>query len=158
MINSTSAAVTRVVVVVEDDPAILALCRVTFQRAQEDLLRDDHEVVRQGLAALLGRRSEFHVVAEAGTVAEAVAAARRFRPDLIVMDVRLPDGSGLDLVRDLRRSGTAGRTRVIIASASVLPAEREAALAAGADRFLPKPYRPADLVAAVVDLLGEPSQ
>jgi len=139
VINSTSAAVTRVVVVVEDDPAILALCRVTFQRAQEDLLRDVRLVDAMDLES-----ARLVIAAEA--------------PDILVMDVRLPDGSGLDLVRDLRRSGMAGRTRVIIASASVLPAEREAALAAGADRFLPKPYRPADLVAAVVDLLGEPSQ
>jgi len=63
------------------------------------LIVDDHEVVRQGLAAVLGRRPEFTVVAEAGTVAEAVEAARRFRPDLVVMDVRLPDGSGVEACR-----------------------------------------------------------
>ncbi len=112
---------------------------MTFQRAQEDLLRDVRLVDAMDLES-----ARLVIAAEA--------------PDILVMDVRLPDGSGLDLVRDLRLSGMAGRTRVIIASASVLPAEREAALAAGADRFLPKPYRPADLVAAVVDLLGEPSE
>jgi len=66
------------------------------------LIVDDHEVVRQGLAALLGRRPEFQVVAEAGTVSEAVAAARKFRPDLVVMDVRLPDGSGIEACREIR--------------------------------------------------------
>ena len=55
---------------------------------------DDHEVVAQGLVALLDRRPGFQVVGEAGTVAEAIEAARPFRPDLVVMDVRLPDGSG----------------------------------------------------------------
>ena len=54
------------------------------------LVVDDHEVVRQGLVALLDRRPGFQVVAEAGTVAESIAAARRYEPDLIVMDVRLP--------------------------------------------------------------------
>src|SRR5216110_768448 len=58
------------------------------------LVVDDHEVVRQGLVALLDRREGFEVVAEAGTVAEAIEQARRFRPDIVVMDVRLPDGSG----------------------------------------------------------------
>ena len=58
------------------------------------LVVDDHEVVRQGLVALLDRRDGFQVVAEAGTVAEAIDAARRFQPDIVIMDVRLPDGSG----------------------------------------------------------------
>jgi two-component system response regulator DevR len=66
------------------------------------LIVDDHEVVRQGLVAVFERRPGFHVVAEAGTVAEAVEAARRFRPDLVVMDVRLPDGSGVEACREIR--------------------------------------------------------
>jgi len=56
------------------------------------LVVDDHEVVRQGLVSLLERREHFQVVAEAGTAAEAVEMARKFEPDLVVMDVRLPDG------------------------------------------------------------------
>ena len=138
MISTRSGSATRVVLVVEDDPAILALCRVTFHRAADDLLR--------------GVR-----IVEAMNLESARLAMAAETPDVLVMDVRLPDGSGLDLVRDLRQGGTPGRARVIIASASVLPAERDAALAAGADRFLSKPYRPADLVEAVVDLLREPS-
>ena len=66
------------------------------------LVVDDHEVVRQGLVSLLDRRSEFQVVAQAGTVAEAIAQARRHRPDLVVMDVRLPDGSGIEACREIR--------------------------------------------------------
>ena len=63
---------------------------------------DDHEVVRQGLVALLDRKEGFQVVAEAGTVAEAIATARRYQPDIVVMDVRLPDGSGVEACRDIR--------------------------------------------------------
>ena len=63
---------------------------------------DDHEVVRQGLVALLDRREGFQVVAEAGTVAEAIEQARRFEPDIVVMDVRLPDGSGVEACREIR--------------------------------------------------------
>src|SRR6266480_705104 len=66
------------------------------------LVVDDHEVVRQGLVALLDRRPGFRVVAEAGTVEEAMAQARRHEPDLVIMDVRLPDGSGIEACRDIR--------------------------------------------------------
>lgn len=64
--------------------------------------------------------------------------------DLVLLDVRLPDGSGLDLAREIR--GMAVPPPVLIMSASVLPAEREAALASGAVAFLAKPYAPAQLV------------
>ena len=75
------------------------------------LVVDDHEVVRQGLVALLDRREAFQVVAEAGTVAEALEQARRFEPDIVVMDVRLPDGSGIEACREIRAElpGDAGR-------------------------------------------------
>ncbi len=66
------------------------------------LVVDDHEVVRQGLVALLDRRDGFDVVAQAGTVAEAIAEAARFAPDLVIMDVRLPDGSGIEACREIR--------------------------------------------------------
>src|SRR5512144_1256215 len=66
------------------------------------LVVDDHEVVRQGLVALLDRREGFQLVAEAATVAEAVEQAKRFEPDIVVMDVRLPDGSGIEACREIR--------------------------------------------------------
>src|SRR3954447_15505483 len=76
------------------------------------LVVDDHEVVRQGLVALLDRRPGFQVVAEAGSVAEAIEQADRFEPDLVVMDVRLPDGSGIEACREIRARRPA--TRVIM--------------------------------------------
>ena len=63
------------------------------------LVVDDHEVVRQGLVALLDRREPFQVFAQAGTVGEATDQARRFQPDIVIMDVRLPDGSGIEACR-----------------------------------------------------------
>ncbi len=134
MIMNAAATTTRIVLVVEDDPAILALCRVTFQRAQSGPLPDVRMVAAPDLAS-----ARQLIASEA--------------PDVVVMDVRLPDGSGLDMVRELRDGRAQDRLRIIVASASVLPSEREAAVSAGADRFLPKPYRPADLVDAVADLL-----
>lgn len=66
------------------------------------LLVDDHEVVRGGLRALLEAHDDLEVVAEAGTVADAISRARTFEPDVVVMDVRLPDGSGVEACREIR--------------------------------------------------------
>ena len=111
------------------------------------LLVDDHEVVRQGLAALLGRREEFHVVAEAGTVAEAIEAARRFRPDLVVMDVRLPDGSGVEACREIRAEFP--DTRVVMLTSYPDEDAVLSAIIAGASGYLLKQVRARDLVAAL---------
>src|SRR6478672_8177226 len=79
---------------------------MTSPQAPEKQLRllvvDDHEVVREGLVAMLSRRPNFQVVAEAGTAADSIELAKKFQPDLVVMDVRLPDGSGIEACRDIR--------------------------------------------------------
>jgi two-component system response regulator DevR len=111
------------------------------------LIVDDHEVVRQGLAALLGRRPEFHVIAEAGTVAEAIAAARKFRPDLVVMDVRLPDGSGIEACREIRVEFP--ETRVVMLTSYPDEDAVLSAIIAGASGYLLKQVRARDLVAAL---------
>ncbi|TRW81695.1 response regulator transcription factor [Mycolicibacterium sp. 018/SC-01/001] len=64
-------------------------------------LVDDHEVVRRGLIDLLSTDGELEVVGEAGTVAEALARVPAVHPDVAVLDVRLPDGNGIELCRDL---------------------------------------------------------
>ena len=111
------------------------------------LIVDDHEVVRQGLAAMLARRHGFHVVAEAGTVAEAVAAARKFRPDLVVMDVRLPDGSGIEACREIRAEMP--DTRVVMLTSYPDEDAVLSAIIAGASGYLLKQVRARDLVAAL---------
>jgi DNA-binding NarL/FixJ family response regulator len=62
---------------------------------------DDHEVVRLGLNALFRQTSGIEVVAEAGSVADAVKGAAQQRPDVVLMDLRLPDGTGIDACRDI---------------------------------------------------------
>jgi DNA-binding NarL/FixJ family response regulator len=111
------------------------------------LIVDDHEVVRQGLAAVLGRRENFQVVAEAGTVAEAVELAERFRPDLIVMDVRLPDGSGIEACREIR----AEHPEIRVVMLTSYPDEEAvlSAIVAGASGYLLKQIRARDLVAGL---------
>ena len=65
------------------------------------LIADDHEVVRIGLAALLDGQAGLSVVAQAGSGNEAIDLARRHRPDVVVMDIRMPDGSGIDACRTI---------------------------------------------------------
>jgi two-component system, NarL family, response regulator DevR len=111
------------------------------------LVVDDHEVVRQGLVALLGRREGFQVVGEAGTVAEAIEAARRHHPEIVVMDVRLPDGSGIEACREIRAE--LPETRVIMLTSYPDEEAVLSAIVAGASGYLLKQIRARDLVAAL---------
>jgi two-component system response regulator DevR len=111
------------------------------------LVVDDHEVVRQGLVALLDRRDGFQVVAEAGNVAEAIEQARRFEPDIVVMDVRLPDGSGIEACREIRAE--LPKTRVVMLTSYPDEEAVLSAIVAGAAGYLLKQVRARDLVAAL---------
>ena len=66
------------------------------------LLVDDHEVVRDGVKSLINAHEDLTVVAEAGSVQEAIDQAVRTKPDVVVMDVRLADGSGIEATREIR--------------------------------------------------------
>lgn len=111
------------------------------------LVVDDHEVVRQGLVALLDRRDGFQVVAEAGTVADAVDAARRYQPDIVIMDVRLPDGSGIEACRTIRSE--LPDTRIVMLTSYPDDEAVLSAIVAGASGYLLKQIRARDLVAAL---------
>ncbi|HUR16807.1 MAG TPA: response regulator transcription factor [Candidatus Limnocylindrales bacterium] len=111
------------------------------------LVVDDHEIVRQGLVSMLERRPGFQVVAQAGTVAEAMEMARRHKPDLIVMDVRLPDGSGIEACREIRAEMP--ETRVLILTSYPDEEAVFSAIVAGASGYLLKQVRGRDLVAAL---------
>ncbi len=111
------------------------------------LVVDDHEVVREGIASALDRRDNFQVVAQAGTVGEAITAAARFQPDLVVMDVRLPDGSGVEACRDIRADRPA--TRVVMLTSYPDEEAVLSAIVAGASGYLLKETRLRDLVKAL---------
>jgi two-component system, NarL family, response regulator DevR len=111
------------------------------------LVVDDHEVVRQRLVALLDRRQAFQLVAQAGSVEEAVAEARRHEPDIVVMDVRLPDGSGVEACREIRAE--LPNTRVIMLTSFPDDEAVLSAIVAGASGYLRKQIRARDLVAAL---------
>lgn len=100
------------------------------------LVVDDHVVVRKGLIALLTSSDQYRVIGEAGTLEEARSTARACKPDLVMMDQKLPDGDGIDLCADLKREFPL--TRIIILTAYQSRDLVERAMQAGADGVLLK--------------------
>ena len=116
------------------------------------LIVDDHEVVREGLRSLLARHDDLEIVGEAGSSAEAIDVARRCEPDLVMMDVRLPDGSGIEACREIRaqRPGT----RVIMLTSYPDEEAVFASIVAGASGYLLKQIRAQSLVEAIRTVHG----
>ena len=110
-------------------------------------LLDDHEVVRRGIAELLEQVPGFSVVGEAGTAEQAVARAVACRPDVAVLDMRLPDGSGIDVCREIR-SALPDTHCLILTSYDDQDAVLSAVLA-GASGYVLKEIRTVDLVDAI---------
>jgi DNA-binding NarL/FixJ family response regulator len=100
------------------------------------LLVDDHEVVRVGLRTVLHNHHSITVVGEAGTKAAAVRAVKRLRPDIVLMDVRLPDGSGVEACRDILTSHPT--TRIIFLTSYADDESVLAAVLAGAQGYILK--------------------
>jgi two-component system, NarL family, response regulator DevR len=111
------------------------------------LLVDDHEVVRIGVRALIDRHPEMEVVAEAGTVREAIDLAEQLAPDVIVLDIRLPGGSGLEACRQIKARQP--ETRVIILTSFPDDEVLFDAIAAGADGYVLKQIGSDDLIHAL---------
>lgn len=105
---------------------------------------DDHEVVRAGLQTMLDAEDDLEVVATAGSAGEAVHRARAAAPDVVVMDVRLPDRSGVEACRDIRAENPA--TNVVMLTAYADDDALFAAIMAGAAGYVLKQVRGNDLV------------
>jgi two-component system, NarL family, response regulator DevR len=114
------------------------------------LLVDDHEVVRAGLGTLLAQHSELEVVGEAGSVAAALEAAEKHRPDLVLLDVRLPDGSGFEACRRLHQLSPP--VRVIILTAFADDEIVMQAIGSGAEGYLLKEIDEQGLVRAIKEV------
>lgn len=111
------------------------------------LLADDHKVVLLGLQALLDTVPHFSVVGEARSVAEVIDQTRRCRPDVVIMDVRLPDGSGIEACRNIRSLWPT--TRVIMLTSYPDEDAVIASIMAGAAGYLLKQADPERLIEAV---------
>lgn len=111
------------------------------------MIVDDHDVVREGLVALLKRREGFDIVGQASTVEEAIAEAARTTPDVIVMDVRLPDGSGIEACRTIRESRP--DTKVLMLTSYADEDAVFASILAGASGYILKQTRGRELGDAI---------
>ncbi|MFW6597284.1 response regulator [Propionibacteriaceae bacterium Y2011] len=134
-----------------DSPSTTTSSTGTGGNAIRVVIADDHPVVRDGLAGMLGSEDGIAVVGEAGGGVEAVAVVARTTPDVVLMDLRMPAGSGVEAIRALRR--TPGRQpRILVLTTYDTDRDVRTAMDAGADGFLLKDTRRADLVRAVRDL------
>ncbi|MGC9333100.1 MAG: response regulator [Anaerolineae bacterium] len=111
------------------------------------LLVDDHEVVRVGVRALIDRQAGMEVVGEAGTVREAINQAEQLAPDVVVLDIRLPGGDGLEACRQIKARRP--DTRVIILTSFPDDEVLFDAIAAGADGYVLKQIGSDDLIQAL---------
>jgi two-component system, NarL family, response regulator len=111
------------------------------------LLVDDHSVVRTGLAMLMGQEEDFAVVGEAEDVEQAVARFRKFRPDVTLMDIRMPGADGIEALRKIREEFPGAR--VVMLTTYDLDEDVFRALDAGAVGYLLKSVQHAELFDAV---------
>ena len=139
-------------------PSDLTQPDVPVDTALRILALDDDPVNRSLIRAIVSRASDPSVrgstIREATNLAEARAILANEPVDILLLDVHLPDGLGLDLAGEVRRDGPGGPA-IVALTASVLPADQQAALDAGCDAFLAKPYAAAALVAVIAELAGK---
>jgi DNA-binding NarL/FixJ family response regulator len=113
------------------------------------VLAEDQPMVRAGFRSLLDARADIDVVGEAATGAEALEQARAHHPDVVVMDIRMPEMDGLEATRRITTDQALKRTRVVVLTTFELDEYVFGALDAGASGFLLKGGEPADLVHAI---------
>lgn len=116
------------------------------------LLVDDHKVLRDGLRALLESEADLQVVGDVGSAAEAIAAARALQPDVIVMDLGLPDMSGLEAIRAIRLENT--DSKIVVLSMYSRGEFVRPAVEAGCDGYVPKSATHTSLLQAIRTVLG----
>ena len=97
---------------------------------------DDSLIIREHLVTMLEELIDVEIVGQAGTVAEAINAIEKLQPDVVILDIRLPDGSGIDVLQTIKQDEPA--PVVIVLTNYTYPAYRQKCLRAGADFFLDK--------------------
>ncbi|MGO4535355.1 response regulator [Leifsonia sp. 2MCAF36] len=113
------------------------------------LLADDQHLVRAGFRALLESEDDVEIVGEASTGREAVEIARRTGPDVVLMDIRMPDGDGLWATGEIVADPALAGTRIVIVTTFELDEYVAQAIVAGASGFLVKDTEPVELIRAV---------
>ncbi|MFA5804779.1 MAG: response regulator transcription factor, partial [Melioribacteraceae bacterium] len=110
-------------------------------------LTDDHEIVREGLKKILSKQSDLNVVAEASSIKELESKLSEQQIDLVMLDISLPDKSGLDFIKDIKIR----YTDLKILMFSIYPDEKFAkrAIKMGADGYLSKSAKPSEIINAI---------
>jgi DNA-binding NarL/FixJ family response regulator len=111
------------------------------------IIVDDHELVRKGLRSFLDLEQDLVIVGEAGTVAEAVALVERLHPQLVLLDMKLPDASGMEACR--RLLAVAPQLRILVLTSYAEDATIVAAVQSGAHGYILKDVRTDDLIRAI---------
>src|SRR5215475_6652155 len=111
------------------------------------LIADDHQVVRQGIRANVKPAQDMTVVAEAGDGVEALARIKQFWPDVVLLDLRMPQMDGLDVMAHLKATGLS--TKVIIMTTFETEVDILSSVKAGAQGYLPKDSSPEEIVDAI---------
>jgi two-component system response regulator DevR len=114
------------------------------------LLVDDHEVVRAGLRMLLNKGTDIEIVGEAGTKSEAITETARLRPDVVLLDIRLPDGSGFEACRQIQTISSA--TRILFLTAFGDDETVFEGISAGADGYVLKEIDREKLIQAITNV------
>jgi DNA-binding NarL/FixJ family response regulator len=113
------------------------------------VIADDQQLIRAGFRSLLESEPDLEVVAEAGTGRDAVAEVTRLRPDVVLMDIRMPDGDGLWATEQIVRTPELAGTHIVVVTTFELDEYVARAIRAGASGFLVKDTEPAELIRAV---------
>jgi DNA-binding NarL/FixJ family response regulator len=113
------------------------------------VIADDQQLIRAGFRSLLESEADLEVVAEAATGREAVDAVTRLRPDVVLMDIRMPDGDGLWATEQIVRTAELAGTHIVVVTTFELDEYVARAIRAGASGFLVKDTEPAELIRAV---------
>ena len=117
-------------------------------------IADDQQLIRGGFRSLLEAEADLDVVGEAGTGAEAVALVTRERPDVVIMDIRMPDGDGLWATEQIVANPALAGTHIVIVTTFELDEYVAQAIRAGASGFLVKDTEPEELIRAVRVVAG----
>ena len=111
------------------------------------LLVDDHDIVRQGLNALLSRYDDMVVIGEAGTANEAIEQAVRLHPDIVILDIRLPDGSGIEVCREILSQNS--EIRILILTSYSDEEALFGSIMSGASGYLLKEIKSGELIESI---------
>jgi two-component system invasion response regulator UvrY len=108
---------------------------------------DDHDIIREGIKRIIADSGEYTVVAEAGSGEAALAAVREHKPDILLLDLSMPEGNGLDVIERIHR--VSSRTKIIVVTMHRTPVYIDRAVRSGVQGYMHKENVVADLLVAL---------